>query len=226
MTPRMMNAAATVSAQSRSAIDSRAANPRMVDFATLGRAPARLGLGSRRLTSRDLQIAEASDELLAAEVPDPEGVASTVSFLKGFNATIPSAEQGRSRRRQTRNVDAPRLGLKKREQKARGLLGDDEGSVISEEDAVLVNGRRGLKPKRGRQSLAAGKTLGKAELKRQTSEIMNDKENINVRRVGDSFGCIDIDLMYNRLSSITRLPKSRRKFKFLILFAISSNKTS
>lgn len=184
----MVHAAATVSSKSRAAIDN--APSRVVDFATLGRAPARLTLGTRRITSRDLQIVEATDELLAAAVPDPDGHASSVSLMRGFNATIPSAEKGRSRRRQARNVDTPRMGLKKMGMHARGMLGGDEEvekeSVVSEEDLVLVNGKSKSKEKkkrRGRESLAAVKTFGKEELARQTSEIQRDKENIAVRRV-------------------------------------------
>ncbi|EGO02824.1 hypothetical protein SERLA73DRAFT_47795 [Serpula lacrymans var. lacrymans S7.3] len=186
-----MTAAATVSSKPR-AIESSSANRPRMDFATLGRAPMRMSLGGRRITSRDLQIVEATEELLDAEVPEPEGVASNVSLLRGFNATIPSAEKSRTRRRQMRNVDTPRIGLKKLGMSARGLLMDeeedeDEGrSVASEEDVVVVtkaherNKRKGKR--RGRESLSASKTLGKEELTRQTKEIMRDKENLHVRR--------------------------------------------
>src|ERR1700750_1875151 len=112
MTPRMMNPASTMSSRPRASIGSSNLSRPRVDFATLGRAPLRLGIGSRRITSRDLQIVEATDELLDAELPEPDGVASNVSLLRGFNATIPSAEQARTRRRQMRNVDTPRIGLK------------------------------------------------------------------------------------------------------------------
>jgi hypothetical protein len=61
------------------------------------KAPLRLTV-NRRITSRDLQIVEVTNELLEAEVPEPEGVASNDSLLRGFNATIPSAEKGKSRR--------------------------------------------------------------------------------------------------------------------------------
>lgn len=189
MTPRMMNAASTVSGRPRSSISSSSGSS--LNFATLGR-PLRLGL-TRRVTSRDLQIFEATEELLHEEVPEPEGVAHDVSLLRGFNATIPSSEKGRSRRRQTRNVETPKLGLKRLGMSARGMLGDEEehdgSSAASEEDMVVV-GRsdpRGRKPKakkkRGRQSLSAGKVLGKDELIRQTHEIERDKENLHVRRV-------------------------------------------
>ncbi|KAJ6626942.1 WD40-repeat-containing domain protein [Mycena sp. CBHHK59/15] len=160
-----------------------------LDFATLGRAPVRFGMGSRRLTSGDLQIVEATDELLESEIPEPDGLASDVSLLRGFNATIPSAEQGRTRRRQMRNVDTPRIGLKKLGMSARGLLTDDDDheaqSVTSEEDVVVVPRIEAgaLKGKRrGRESLSAAKTLGKDELTRQSKEITRDKENIHVRR--------------------------------------------
>ena len=190
MTPRVIGAA-TVSGRPRASVGGGHAH---VDFATLGRAPLRLGFGSRRVTSRDLQIAEAAEELLEQDVPDPDGLAQNVSLLRGFNATIPSAEKGRVRRRQTRNVDTPRLGLKKMSLGARGLLGADEDehdgeSVASEEDVVMVGTARGRKSKvkrKGRQSLSASKTLGADELVRQTHEIERDKENIHVRRVRET----------------------------------------
>ena len=155
------------------------------DFATIARAPLRF-TASRRITSRDLQIVEAANELLEAEVPEPEGVASNVSLLRGFNATIPSAEKGKSRRRQTRNVDAPTLGLKKLGLNARGLLAEDEHegqSVASEEDVVLVNETTPKAKRKPRQSLGTAKILGKEELRRQRSEIQKDKGNIQVKRV-------------------------------------------
>ena len=160
-----------------------------MDFGTLGKTSLRLNLGSRRITSRDLQIVEAADKLLDAEVPEPDGVASNVSLLRGFNATIPSAEQGRTRRRQLRNVETPRLGLKKLGMSARGLMtenDDHEGpSVASEEDTVVVPpirvGKKGKR--RGRESLSTLKTLGKEELSRQAKEIQWDKENLHVKRV-------------------------------------------
>lgn len=161
-----------------------------MDFATIGRAPLRLSLNARRITARDLEIVEATDELLEQEVPEPDGVASTVSLLRGFNATIPSADKSRSRRRQTRNVDAPRLGLKRLGMHSRGMLGEEEeqDGDTSEDDVVVVgkpgaNGKKAKTKRKGRQSLSASKHLGKDELVRQTHEIQRDKENIHVRRV-------------------------------------------
>ncbi|KAL0950601.1 hypothetical protein HGRIS_007393 [Hohenbuehelia grisea] len=194
MTPRMVNAAA-----SRPRASVGGASSGRMGFATLGRAPLRLGFGStRRITSRDLQIVEAADELLNAEVPEPEGVASSVSLLRGFNATVPSAEQGRSRRRQMRNVDTPKLGLKRMGMSARGLMAEEEDdrdyadhegqSVASEDDIVVVgksadvDGKQGKHRRRGRESLSTAKTLGKEELKRQQKEIQKDKENLHVKK--------------------------------------------
>lgn len=200
MTPRMANA--TVSSRPRQVTARDPSRP--IGFATLGRAPLRMTLGSRRITSADLQIVEATDELLNLELEAPgadeSGEDGTgVSLLKGFNATIPSAEKSRTRRRMMRNVDAPRIGLKKLGMSARGLLTDEhdgdgdhedhEGqSVASEEDVVVVgrtddHGRKGKGKRRGRESLSTVKKLGKEELKRQTKEILRDKENIHVRRV-------------------------------------------
>lgn len=192
MTPKMINAAANASKQ-RGAIrgSSNHSHARM-DFAALGRAPLRLTMGSRRLTSHDLQIVEATDELLHEEVPEPEGVASDVSLLRGFNATIPSSEKGKARRRQTRNVDTPKLGLKRLGMSARGMLADDDESVASEDDVVLVGrsegtGKKSKAKRKGRQSLAAQVNFGKDELLRQTQEIERDKENLHVRRVSYSY---------------------------------------
>ncbi|KZP32449.1 WD40 repeat-like protein [Athelia psychrophila] len=197
MTPRNIGHTATVSSRPRHAVPD---SPRHMGFATLGRAPLRMSLGTRRITSTDLQIIEATDELLELELESPGAgefgkEEAGVSLLKGFNATIPSADKGRTRRRMMRNVDAPRIGLKKLGMHARGLLvdeldGDEEHegqSVASEEDVVVVGrtderGRKAKGKRRGRESLSTAKTLGKDELKRQTKEIRRDKENIHVRR--------------------------------------------
>lgn len=183
MTPRMVNSAANISSRKRPSLG----NPSSVrlGFATLGRAPLKLGLGSKRITSGDLQILEATEELLDTEVPEQEGVASNVSLLRGFNATIPSSEQGKTRRRHIRNVDTPRLGLKKLGMNARGMLSEEDDyegrSIASEDDVVVV--RHPHKGKKARESLSASKRLGKEELTRQRKEILVDKENIHVRKV-------------------------------------------
>jgi mitochondrial division protein 1 len=220
MTPRMMNAAATVSARPRASI--AAAVPRgPMDFATIGRAPAqamRISLGGRRITSRDLQIVEATDELLNLSLNDDSGaddegagemgeggggLKTSVSLLRGFEATIPSAEKGKSRRRQARNVDAPKMGLKRLGMSARGMLADEEEreSVVSEEDMVVV-GRKGKGKRKGRESLSAMKVFGKEELSRQTDEILRDKENIHVRRVSAYFFYIGHEPSLTRAQSL------------------------
>lgn len=185
MTPKMVNAAASSSTGSRPQPATVRDQPHLypkslkaLDFSTLGRAPGRLGLAGRRLTSRDLQIVEATPELLDAEIPEAQGVASDVSLLRGFNATIPSSEKGKTRRRKTRNVETPHLGLKKLGQNARGLLSDDADEV----PAPIGRGRKG-KGRKGRESLGASVKLGREELEHQTREIMLDKENITIRRV-------------------------------------------
>ena len=184
MTPKMMAHAQTVSVRPR-AIGTTSTRPTL-DFATIGRTPLRLGLaGGRRTTSRELEVVETASELLAAALPDasPDGETGVPSLLRGFEATVPSADTARARRRATRNVDAPRLGLKRLSLGARGLMADD---AESEEDVVVVareqRGRRGRK-KRGRESLSANKVFGREELERQTREIARDKENLHVRRV-------------------------------------------
>lgn len=194
MTPKMISTAASSSSRTPGSL---AAYEGHIDIASLGRAPLRFGLGARRITSTDLQVAEANDELLTADVPEPVGVASDVSLLRGFKATIPSSERGKGRRRQTRNVDAPRIGLKKLGMNARGLLSEDayhEHESGSDDDVVVVNaptkGRRG---RRTRESLGASVALGKDELHRQEQEILLDKENIHVRRT----------LVVNEISEIT-----------------------
>ena len=179
----MMNSAATVSSRPRASVASSSISRSKVDFATLGRAPLRLGLGSKRITSGDLQIIEATEELLDEDIPEPNGVASNVSLLRGFNATIPSAEQSKTRRRQMRNVDTPKLGLKKLGMSARGLLAEHDDQEDDEDDVVIVGHRNIGQRKKGRESLSATKTLGKEELTRQTQEILRDKENLHVRRV-------------------------------------------
>ncbi|KAG2045293.1 WD40-repeat-containing domain protein [Suillus americanus] len=208
MTPRMMNAAATVSSRSRGSLGASASGGSRLDFATLGRAPMRLTLGSRRITSRDLQIVEATDELLDAEIPEAEGIASDVSLLRGFNATVPSSEKNRTRRKQMRNVETPRIGLKKLGMSARGMMMEDEEerSIASEEDVVVVSrlderGKRKGK-RRGRESLSAAKALGKDELRRQTQEILLDKENLHVRRSLINSEIVEINNKIKALDSI------------------------
>lgn len=186
MTPRMMHAAATVTSRSRGGINGVLNGSSRMDFATLGRAPMRLTLGSRRVTSRDLQIVEAKEELLSAEVPEPEGIASDVSLLRGFNATIPSSDRNRTRRRQVRNVDTrnvgSRQGLLTRGTPGEGEQGEERRSTTSEDGALVVGPGKKKGKRRPRESLSTTKLLGKDELSRQAQEIIRDRENLHVRR--------------------------------------------
>ncbi|KZV81766.1 WD40 repeat-like protein [Exidia glandulosa HHB12029] len=193
MTPRMINTAASSrNARGNPSLSSRP-SASASSLSILGRAPLRFGM-TRRITSRDLQVVEETPALLNADVPEPHGVANDVSLLRGFQATIPSSERGKNRRRQVRNVAVPHMGLKQLGMRARGMLDndhdhepDEELGSKSEDDVVLVGRTRRskgkLKPKRrGRESLSATVALGRDELLLQTKEIMVDKENIHVRR--------------------------------------------
>lgn len=178
-----------------------------LDLLALGRTPLRLGIHTRRITSTDLQIVEARDELLAKEVPELDDFANDISLIRGFKATIPSSERNKTRRRQTRNVETPRIGLKKLGMNARGLLMD---AASSEEDLVVVERSKGKGKRRARESLGASVALGEVELQRQTGEILLDKENIHVRRVSllnlttrSSLNYYDQALIRNQISEIT-----------------------
>ncbi|KAI6134207.1 WD40-repeat-containing domain protein [Pisolithus thermaeus] len=206
MTPRMMNAAATVTSRSRGSINGILNGSSRMDFATLGRAPMRLTLGSRRVTSRDLQIVEAREELLSAEVPEPDGIASDVSLLRGFNATIPSSDRNRTRRRQVRNVDTRNVGLRQ------GLLANcmpDDGeqreeiqNATSEDGAMVVGPGKKKGKRRPRESLSTTKLLGKDELSRQAQEIIRDKENLHVRQSLITSEIAEVDSKIVALSEI------------------------
>ncbi|KAI6005005.1 WD40-repeat-containing domain protein [Pisolithus orientalis] len=203
MTPRMMNAAATVTSRSRGGINGVLKGSSRVDFAALGRAPMRLTLGARRVTSRDLQIVEAKEELLGAEVPEPEGIASDVSLLRGFNATIPSSDSNRTRRRQVRNVDTRNVGLK-RGLFTRGITdeGGEAPSATSEDGAPVVGPGKRKSKRRPRESLSTTKLLGKDELSRQAQEIVRDKENIYVRRSLITSEIAEVDSKITALNEI------------------------
>ncbi|KAI6133410.1 WD40-repeat-containing domain protein [Pisolithus croceorrhizus] len=206
MTPRMVNAAATVTSRSRGSINSVLNGSSRMDFATLGRAPMRLTLGSRRVTSRDLQIVEAKEELLSAEVPEPEGIASDVSLLRGFNATIPSSDRNRTRRRQVRNVDTRNVGLRQgllaRGMPDDGEQGEEIQNATSEDGAIVVGPGKKKGKRRPRESLSTTKLLGKDELSRQAQEIIRDKENLHVRRSLITSEIAEVDSKIVALSEI------------------------
>ena len=82
--------------------------------------------------------------------------------------------------------DEPLVSSRPGEGKSKDI--DGKHSDTSEDDVVVVGkpgagGKKSKTKRKGRQSLSAGKHLGKDELVRQTQEIQRDKENIHVRRV-------------------------------------------
>lgn len=181
MTTKVVNAAASSSVRLPGEQgQTSASESKVVDFATLGRVPNRLSLARRRLTSRDLEVVEATPELLSTNIPSPGASAPDISLLQGFNATIPSSERGKLRRRKMRHVEIPPLGLKQMALSARGLLIDDPRTADLGTDAVPPTKTR---TKQGRVSLSANVRLGRNELERQTREIRQDRENVDVRRV-------------------------------------------
>jgi mitochondrial division protein 1 len=169
----------------------------------------------RRTTSSSLQIIEAIPMLLESPIPDaptpPAGSASSaynggpVSFLRGFQATVPSSEKGKERRRKVRGGVAEgelgpgKLGVKKLGMKARGLLGFEDGKAGSmagegadaenEEGgeaggAVPLTGKERRRRRRERERKGgAGAALGREELVRMEREIAWDRENLVVRKV-------------------------------------------
>jgi division protein 1 len=173
MTPRRIAAAA--SAAAAGAVEHPPSS--MIDFATIGRVPLRISL-ARRTTARDLSVREATDALLLEPIPDTPVSESdnSVSFMRGFSATINSVDASRSRRRKARNVDLPHLGLKNKALAARGMLAEGEAD---ESPAVKKSARH-------RQSLSSSVKLTPEELARQKREIIQDRENIHVRRVSRS----------------------------------------
>jgi division protein 1 len=159
-----------------------------MDFNALGRAPLRLGM-QRQMTSEDLEILESTPDLLLTPIPEAEGIAKEVSLLKGFNATIPSSEKSKARRRKTRNLrlddggeDNGELGLKRLGLQARGMLTEDAHNHSGDEGHGTTHKKR-RSSRRGGEPMNTSKFLGKEELARQRREILEDKENLHVRRV-------------------------------------------
>lgn len=148
---------------------------RNFNFSTLGRAS--IGVGRRGITSsKDLEIFEATSELLSLPVTAPEHNGSDeVSLLRGFKATIPSSEKGKARRRQMRNVDLG-VDLKRRGEIERGLL-------VGAPSGGLIHRGNGLDKRKNVANLGSTVRLGKEELDRQRQEILLDKENLSIRRV-------------------------------------------
>ncbi|KDQ17489.1 hypothetical protein BOTBODRAFT_171966 [Botryobasidium botryosum FD-172 SS1] len=158
---------------------------RKLNFTTLGRVG--LGVGRRTVSSsRDLEIFEATDELLA--LPISSSILDNgedISLLRGFNATIPSSEKGKIRRRRMRNIDFD-LGSE-----GRGEAGQ---LVKTATFAAGMKGKGKGARKKSRESLGKSVRLGRDELARQRNEILLDKENLHVRRT----------LIHSEISEIAR----------------------
>lgn len=195
MRPRVLQAAAAASASIASARGP--SDPTMAMI--LGRPsaglritnPVRSLLRFRKLvkdgpiTSADLQLAEASNQiLLSATLGDdldlePTGVAADASLLRGFQATVPSALEGRARRRKARGKDVPHLGLLTMGNSAQGLLADQPHSTPSENTPSTKDARKVRRANTRKRDIP----LGVDELQAQLDEIVLDKENLVVRRV-------------------------------------------
>lgn len=198
MRPRMLQAAAAASA---SVIGSRDKSNSAMSM-ILGRPKASLGvpnpirslvrLGNMvkngPITSTDLRLAEASEQILLSAAlggdleDEPTGVASEVSFLRGFEATQPSALDGRARRRKARGRDAPHLGLIAGNSSSQGLLTDGRNGAENPLPQDMPNGRDARKVRRA-QTRKRDLPLTPEELQQQLDEIVLDKDNLQVRRV-------------------------------------------
>ncbi|KAK0525834.1 Mitochondrial fission protein [Tilletia horrida] len=123
----------------------------------------------------------------------PGGIASQVSLLDGFNATLPSALQGRTRRRKARASHRPPMGLKAMGDSARGLLtdagvgGSDPAAAAEAAAASTFETKEARKARKAARGASLGKDaaapLTAAELEAQVEEIRQDKERLNVRRM-------------------------------------------
>lgn len=192
MRPRVLQAAAAASAS----IARTPTDPTMA--MVLGRPaglritnPVRSLLRFRNLvkngpiTASDLQLAETSNQiLLSAALGDdldtePTGVAADVSLLRGFQATLPSALDGRTRRRKARGRDAPHMGLLAMGNSARGLLTDHPEAQPVESTPSTKDARKVRRANTRKRDIP----LGVDELQAQLDEISLDKENLTVRRV-------------------------------------------
>lgn len=126
---------------------------------------------------------QASSSLTAYD--DQSASASQVSLLRGFEATIPSAKQARSRRRRERAREGPRLGLKQMGDRARGLLTDgDVDSPDASFDASVASPSRDArrKERQAMRSKAKDIPLSEESLHRQSGEVTKEKDDIDVRR--------------------------------------------
>lgn len=199
--PRVLQAAAAASASlARTPYDSTVAAALVLGRSTPGfrlTNPVRSLLRFRALvkngpiTASELQLAETSNQILLSAALDenldwePSGVAADVSLLRGFQATLPSALEGRTRRRKARGREAPHMGLLAMGNSARGLLTD-----LPEPHHPAANSTPSTKDIRKVRRANTRKRdipLGVEELQAQLDEILLDKKNLTVRRVRSVF---------------------------------------
>ncbi|KAL7416803.1 WD40-repeat-containing domain protein [Mrakia frigida] len=206
MTPRFIASAASSSSTSRPSSSSQALGRGLPSSSlTLASFPS----FPRRTTSTSLQILENIPSLLSTYIPESPGSSSQqagggpqVSLLRGFQATVPSSEKGKERRRKVRGGVATKelelgssgkaLGLKKLGMESRGLLGETEQEQETEGEGMAMTGKERRRRKRDKAAGAGGKKgegqgkgmggLGREELLKMEEEIGWDRENVVVRK--------------------------------------------
>ena len=190
MRPRMLQAAAAASASVGSASSSNnmlGLGPGSLRISNPARSLVRFSNIVRHgpITSTDLRIQETSDQILLTaamgEVEEPSGIAAEVTLFRGYQATNPSALDGKARRRKARGRDVPHMGLKSMGNSARGLL--TEGEPEAETEAGRPISREARKARRSAAAKGKEIPLSISELQHQLDDILVDKENLSVRRV-------------------------------------------
>ena len=208
----------------------------------LGESLVQSGIGrgpSTGLTSHELYVLEESDRILSTAAQDLDlehdlatrssrasaPADSSVSLLRGFQATVPSALEGRNRRRKVRAIASgldpdvndgasPKLGLKAMGDKARGLM--VEGSSESESISIF-SAREQRHARRAQAAKALGKSgnrgaaLDMAELEKQMDEIAREKDDIGIKRslIDSEIAAVD-----SKIKTLERI-KSSLKDKLL-----------
>jgi division protein 1 len=204
MTPKFISAAAASSSRNHNPYITSSSSSSSSKGLSSQLAKVAFPSFPRRSTSTSLGILEAAPLLLNQPIPDvpqsSEGGGS-VSFLRGFQATVPSSEKGKERRRKVRGgvADVGFVNAKKflTGGKERGLLTEDgeaheEGETGGRGGQVGMTGkerRRRKREKAEREGGKGGANLSKEELMRMQEEIGWDRENLVVRKVGFRYRC-------------------------------------
>ena len=214
MTPRFIASAASTSSSSSSRPSSSQALGRGLPSSSISKL-ASFPSFPRRSTSTSLQILENIPALLSTYIPESPGPSSSSSFqqqggstpqvslLRGFQATVPSSEKGKERRRKVRGgvatkelgVGGKGLGLKKLGMESRGLLGELTTEEATEEEGGMAMTGKERRRRKREKALSSGGAgggskkeagiggLGREELLKMEEEIGWDRENIVVRKV-------------------------------------------